>query len=190
MLNIKTILLKKLDSYLNPQFEKWFIRKLLLFGFSSVFLKSIFSFITELNIPYNDSHLILTVAPSLDIFLRSIGTICIIASIIFYTLYILMNKRNRKVKVDNRFFKNDTLQSTLIKSIERELEKDIISDIKNNVSNIYVIKGEEGVGKSILSFQIADKLEDAYIIKYFYSYEWTNIKSVYELLNITNNSII
>lgn len=186
MLNIKIILLKKLDSYLNPQFEKVYIRTLLFIGTICVSIKQILG-IAEIKIPYDNSFITVTISNDTDIFLKIIGTICILGSMFFYYLYVSSNKYKRKVKIDNRFSKNDTLQSTLNNSIERELEKYIIFDIQNDVSNVYVIKGEEGVGKSILSFQITDKLKDEYIIKYFYSYEWTNISSVYSLLDIKND---
>jgi hypothetical protein len=189
MLNLKTILLKKLDSYLNPQFEKLYIRTLLFIGLLCVSLKQILA-IAEIKIPYDNSFIIVTISNDNDIFLRIFGAICIVLSIILFVIYMFLNKYRKQMKINPRFSIGNTLQNTLEQSIERDLEKDIILDIKNNDSNIYVIKGEEGVGKSILSLQIANKLENEYVIKYFFSYEWTNIKNVYELLEVTNNNEI
>ncbi len=74
---------------------------------------------------------------------------------------------------------NDKLKN----SIEREIDNEVFSAIDLRENEIIILQGEEGVGKTILSLQIARKLsKDKHIIRFFKSHEWEQYNNIKDLL--------
>ena len=73
-------------------------------------------------------------------------------------------------------------------NIKREVENKVLTLIKSN-KQIIVIKGEEGMGKTILGLQLKDKLLDNYIVYFFKSESWQKSQTISKLIfqrNIEN----
>jgi hypothetical protein len=86
ILNLQDILLKKLDSILNPQFDKKIIWTLLTFGFLLIGYKNIVNFITLFEFKYKNIFLKLSVENETDMFLKVIGIIFVLIACLFYYL--------------------------------------------------------------------------------------------------------
>jgi predicted nucleotidyltransferase len=97
-MNLQDILLKKLDSILNPQFDKKIIWTLLTFGFLLIGYKNIVNFITLFEFKYKNIFLKLSVENETDMFLKVIGIIFVLIACLFYYLVYIKNKNKIKYK--------------------------------------------------------------------------------------------
>lgn len=88
-LNLKNILLKKIDSFLNPQFEKKFTWALFTLGTLLISYQNIIKFITSFELKYQEFLLNVSVEPQTDFFLKIVGAILVlIACYFFYKIFV------------------------------------------------------------------------------------------------------
>jgi predicted nucleotidyltransferase len=97
-LDLKHILLKKLDSLLNPQFDKKIIWALLTFGFLLIGYQNLINFITSFEFKYKGLFLKLSIENETDIFLKIVGIIFVLIACLFYYLVFIKNRDNTKYK--------------------------------------------------------------------------------------------
>jgi len=97
-MSLQDILLRKLDSFLNPQFDKKFIWALLTFGFLLIGYQNIVNFITSFEFKYKDIFLKIAVENETDIFLKIVGVIFVLIACLFYYLAFIKNKNKIKYK--------------------------------------------------------------------------------------------
>lgn len=85
----------------------------------------------------------------------------------------------------------NNINNNIKNSIEREIYNEVFSAITSKGNEIIVLQGEEGIGKTVLSLQIALKLSknNKYIVRFFKSHEWEQFSNIKELLfsNSENN---
>ena len=76
------------------------------------------------------------------------------------------------LKINKKYLKIESK-----KYIKRDIEDDVISLITSN-NQIVMIQGEEGIGKTILARQIAQKLSENYMINFIISTQWESYKTL------------
>jgi len=97
-LDLKHILLKKLDSLLNPQFDKKIIWGLLTFGFLLIGYQNLINFIASFELQNKELFLKLSIENDTDIFLKIVGIIFVLIACLFYYLVFVKNRDNTKYK--------------------------------------------------------------------------------------------
>lgn len=97
-MDLKHIFLKKLDSLLNPQFDKKIIWALLTFGFLLIGYQNLINFITSFEFQYKELVLKLSIENGTDIFLKIVGIIFVLIACMFYYLVFVKNRENTKYK--------------------------------------------------------------------------------------------
>ncbi len=97
-MDLKQILLKKLDSFLNPQFDKKIILELLTFGFLLIGYQNLINFIASFEFQYKELFLKLSIENETDIFLKIVGIIFVLIACLFYYLVFVRNRDNSKYK--------------------------------------------------------------------------------------------
>lgn len=97
-MDLQNILLKKLDSLLNPQFDKKIIWALLTFGFLLIGYQNLINFITSFEFQYKELFLKLSIENQTDIFLKIVGIIFVLIACLFYYLVFVKNRDNIKYR--------------------------------------------------------------------------------------------
>jgi len=121
---------------------------------------------------------------NLYIFIGAFVVLCILFVLNFLDKIFPDKKQNQSIANKINFQSNI---ETLCSSIKRDIEDEIYNSILDNA--ITLIEGEEGVGKTILSLQIVEKLSKSdYIIRFFNSSEWEDLKRVEDLLYKENTN--
>jgi len=110
VLNLKQIFLTKLNSILNPQFDKKIIWALMTFGFILIGYQNVLNLITSFEFKYKDFFLKLSLENESDVFLKTIGILFVLISSYFF--YIIFIKNKDKIK-----FKTLKEASCLVKKI-------------------------------------------------------------------------
>ncbi len=113
---------------------------------------------------------------SIEILIGTFIVFLILAILDFLDKIIALKFSQYSLKTNKKYLKNDLQQY-----IKREIEDKLISSITNNEQTV-VITGEEGIGKTILIRQIAQKLSDDYTIHFFISDEWESYNILEKLV--------
>ncbi len=159
-MNLEQILLTKLNSILNPQFDKKIIWALMTFGFILIGYQNILNLITSFEFKYKDFFLKLSLENETDTFLKIVGILFVlISSYFFYSIFIKnkdkMNFKTlkeasssiKKILDDNkRIFKSYGPNSSLteVNDIRTNEQLSVWNDIKEkkiipNNEKIYLI---------------------------------------------------
>lgn len=97
-MDLKQILLTKLNSILNPQFEKKIIWVLMTFGFFLIGYRNLLNLITTFEFKYKDFFLKISPENETDIFLKIIGILFVLISSYFFYVIFIKNKDKIKFK--------------------------------------------------------------------------------------------
>jgi len=113
---------------------------------------------------------------SVEILIGTFIIFLILTILDFLDKIIALKFSQYSLKINKKYSKND-----LQEYIKREIEDKLITSITSS-EQIIVIKGEEGIGKTILIRQIAQKLSDDYNTPFFISTEWESYDTLEELV--------
>jgi len=113
---------------------------------------------------------------SIEILIGTFIVFLILAILDFLDKIIALKFSQYSLKTNKKYLKNNSEQY-----IKREIEDKLITSITSS-EQIVIITGEEGIGKTILIRQIAQKLSDDYTIHFFISDEWESYNTLEELV--------
>lgn len=97
-MDLSEILLRKLDAFLNPQFDKKIIWALLTFGFLLIGYQNLINFVASFKFQYKEMFLKLSIEDETDIFLKIVGIIFVLIACLFYYLVFVKNRENTKYR--------------------------------------------------------------------------------------------
>jgi len=97
--------------------------------------------------------------------------------------YWIENNSKKEVlkTVESKVMRSKKQDNILELSIKRDIEDKVLTAIKSN-EQIIIIKGEEGIGKTILGLQLKERLENDYIVHFLESNKWQNFQSISKVI--------
>jgi hypothetical protein len=138
-LNVKEIFLTKLNSVLNPQFDKKIIWALMTFGFLLIGYQNIVNFITSFEFKYKDLFLKLSLENEADLFSKIIGIVFVLISSYFFYAVFIKDKDKTKFKT--------------LKEASCSIKK-VLDDNKR----IFIIHGPNSSSNSVTNIKTVEQL--------------------------------
>lgn len=176
-MKLKEILLRKLDSLLNPKFENKVIISFFSLGSLLVVVPSIIAYTATFSVENEGTSFIAEINNTPDIFITTLGVICLATSVYFN--YRKINREDYTEKKENsrtvscQTFNNSTIHSDVIQIIGKDLELvDVptISDLVLNQASTALLKNfqphsilgefpdiDKSIRNSFSSFEVIDR---------------------------------